>query len=427
MNHGALYLIGVLFFSAALISAGGRNGASDEDGDGVVTVSFITWNSGYHIEIDQGLADSFMEVNPNIQVELISVPQGYDDKVLTSHAAGDTPDGLLMWNTPQFVEAGIVEDITPYIERDDYNMDQYHPVLKEWAYYQGGIYGLPKDYTPRAIYYNKRVFEEAGVPFPEAGWTFEDFKTIVEELTNGLSGAGARFGYVAIPGHTYAIQGYIWSNGGDLSSPDGRTATGYIDSPEVIEVVQWYKELYDMSVTTGTTDAYQNLGQNEFQTGVVGLMDNGSWPISVFIEDTSLDFGIVAPPVPRRGMRLSPVIHSSTHSMFAKAENKDAVWEYMKYVGGPAGGRYVEDKKYGISAIPSVSEISGLADDEYFGPMIEVGNAADTMPVFARNPRWFEADREFQLALEKIFIADADVESTLSDAAGKMDRILRGE
>ena len=255
MNHGTLCLIGVLFFSAALISAGGRGGASDEDGDGVVTVSFITWNSGYHIEIDQGLADSFMEVNPNIQVELISVPQGYDDKVLTSHAAGDTPDGLLMWNTPQFVEAGIVEDITPYIERDGYNMDQYHPVLKEWAYYQGGIYGLPKDYTPRAIYYNKRVFEEAGVPFPEAGWTFEDFKTIVEKLTNGLSGAEARFGYVAIPGHTYAIQGYIWSNGGDLSSPDGRTATGYIDSPEVAEVVQWYKELYDMSVTTGTTDA----------------------------------------------------------------------------------------------------------------------------------------------------------------------------
>jgi len=405
--------------------AGGQKEAGN--GEETVTVSVMTWNSGFHIEVDQGLVDQFEAANPNIKVELISVPQGYDDKVLTAHAAGNTPDGFLMWNTPQFVEAGIAEELTSYVERDNYDMDQYHPVMKKWAYYKGGLYGLPKDYTPRAIYYNKNVFDEAGIPYPESGWTFEDFKNTVSKLTNGLNGGDARYGYVAIPGHTYAMQGYIWSNGGDLCSPDGKTASGYIDSPEVVEVVKWYKELYDMSITTGTTDAYQNLGQNEFQTGIVGLMDNGSWPLSVFIEDTSLDFGIVAPPVPRKGMTPSPVIHSSTYSMFAKAKNKDAVWEYIKFVGGPTGGRYIEDVKYGIAAIPAVSEQSGLAEDEYFGPMIEVGNAADMAPVFTRSPKWFEADGEFQLALEKIFITGADIQTTLTEAARKMDRILQGQ
>ena len=119
----------------------------------------MTWNSGFNLKREQGLADQFMEENPLIKVELISIPKGYDDKVLTANAAENTPDGLMMWNTPMFVEAGIVEDLTPYI-----------------------------------------------------------------------------------------------------------------DSPKVVEVVKWYKDLYKMSIQTGATDAYENLGQTEFQTGIVGLM-----------------------------------------------------------------------------------------------------------------------------------------------------------
>lgn len=287
-----LTLIPVLFLSAG--------GQKDTEAEEVVTVTFMTWDSGFHLQVDQMLADKFMEANPSIKVELISVPQGFDDKVLTANAAGNTPDGLMMWNTPQFVAAGIVEDLTPYIERDNIDMDRYHPVTKMWAEYEDGVYGLPKDYTPRAIYYNKNVFDEAGVPYPREGWTFADFKETVKKLTNGKSGAEARYGYVAIPGHTYAMQGYIWSNGGDLCSVDGMKASGYLNTPEVVEVIQWYKELYDMSITTSTMDAYQNLGQNEFQTGIVGMMDNGSWPVSVFKEDKSLNFGIVAPPFPGR-------------------------------------------------------------------------------------------------------------------------------
>ncbi len=372
------------------------------------------------------LADAFMETRPDIRVELISVPQGFDEKVLTAHAAGDTPDGLVMWNTPQFVEAGIVEDLTPYIERDGIDMGQYHPVTKLWAEYDGGIWGLPKDYTARAIYYNKNVFDEAGVAYPEDGWTFDDFKDTVRLLTNGQNGADARYGYVAIPGHTYAIQGYIWSNGGDLVRPDGVTATGYIDSPEVVEVVNWYKDLLEMSITTSTMDAYHNLGQTEFQTGIVGMMDNGSWPISVFQEDASLDFGIVAPPVPRAGMSPSPVIHSATYSMFAKAENKDAVWEYIKFVGGPEGMKLIEDTRYSVGAIPEVTLTTGLDKEPGLGEFYQVARHADQAPVFTRNPKWFEADRVFQTALEEIFLTDVDVQDTLSDAAARMDAILQG-
>jgi multiple sugar transport system substrate-binding protein len=416
----------VLTLCLALLSTATLFAAGNEETSDVVDITYMTWNSGFHLQVDQMLADNFMEANPNIKIELISVPQGFDDKVLTAHAAGNTPDGFMMWNTPQFVEVGIAEDLTSLIDRDNIDMDRYHPVTRLWAEYQGGIYGLPKDYTPRAIYYNKAVFDDAGVPYPVEGWTFADFKETVAKLTNGKSGAEARYGYVAIPGHTYAMQGYIWSNGGDLCSLDGKQASGYIDSEEVVEVVAWYKDLYAMSITTGTTDAYQNLGQNEFQTGIVGMMDNGSWPISLFKEDTSLDFGIVAPPVPKAGMKPSPVIHSSTYSMFAKAKNKDAVWEYIKYAGGEEGMRLIEDARYSVGAIPEVTLETGIDKEPYLGAFYHVAQFADMAPVFTRNPNWFEADGEFQTALESIFITGSDIQATLSEAARKMDAILQG-
>ncbi len=253
----------VLLVSASALWANGQK----EGGGAPVTVSYMTWDSGKGLEITQSAVDAFQKKYPNVTVELQSVPEGYDDKVMTANAAGNTPDGLLMWNTSQFAEAGVVENLSPYIARDGFDMGQYLPVLKSWSTYNGAIWGLPKDYTPRAIYYNKKVFDQAGVAYPQAGWTWADFTDIVKKLTNGKTGADARYGYVAIPGHTYAIQSYIWMNGGDLCSPDGKTASGYINSPAVAEVVKWYKGLFDMSVSTGTMDAYQNLGQTEFQSG----------------------------------------------------------------------------------------------------------------------------------------------------------------
>ena len=411
----------LLLVCAVCGQAGGQKEAK-----GGVTITFMTWDSGKGYEITQDAVARFEERNPGVKVELQSVPEGYDDKVMTAHAAGNTPDGLLMWNTSQFAEAGVVQDLSPWIQKEGFSLEQYLPVTSGWTRYKGGTWGLPKDYTPRVIYYNRKVFDEVGVPYPQAGWTFADFKATVRQLTNGRTGKEARYGYVAIPGHTYALQQYIWGNGGDLCSPDGRTASGFIDSAAVAEVVQWYKELYDLSISTGTMDAYQNLGQMEFQSGVVGLMDNGIWPLATFEQDKSISFGVVPPPVPRKGMALSPVIHSSTWSMFAKAANKEETWKLIKFLASADAVRILNASHWGIPAIPSLAEEMGFTSDPLLKTFVDVGNQAKVTPVFVRNPKWFEADREFQVALEKIFISNADIRPALQEAAGKMDRILQG-
>ncbi|MGO9411885.1 MAG: ABC transporter substrate-binding protein [Spirochaetia bacterium] len=422
MRKQLVILLAILLVGGAALWAGGQG----ESGGAPVTVSYMTWDSGKGLEVTQSAVDAFQKKNPNIKVELQSVPEGYDDKVMTANAAGNTPDGLLMWNTSQFAEAGVVANLSPYVMKDNFNIAQYLPVLKSWSEYKGGLWGLPKDYTPRAIYYNKKVFDDAGVAYPQPGWTWADFTDIAKKLTNGKTGAAARYGYVAIPGHTYAIQSYIWMNGGDLCSLDGKTATGYINSSQVVEVVKWYKGLFDMSISTGTMDAYQNLGQTEFQSGIVGMMDNGMWPLATFLGDKSLSFGIAAPPVPRKGVALSPVIHSATWSMFAKAKHKDAAWELIKFLGSPDGVRINCAAHWGLPPIPALADELGFNSDPNLKAFIDIGNQAKKAPTFVRNAKWFEADAEFQAALQKIFLSNADIQSSLNDAAARMDKILQG-
>ncbi len=420
MKKQIIILLAILLIGAGLWAGGQRDGGGQP-----TTVTYMTWDSGKGLEITQSAIDAFQKTHPKIKVELQSVPEGYDDKVMTANAAGNTPDGLLMWNTSQFAEAGVVENLSPFIAKDKFDMGQYLPVLKSWSEYKGGVWGLPKDYTPRAIYYNKKVFDGAGVPYPQAGWTWADFTAIVQRLTNGKTGADARYGYVAIPGHTYAMQQYIWANGGDLCSPDGKTASGYINSAAVAGVVKWYKGLFDLSISTGTMDAYQNLGQTEFQSGIVGMMDNGIWPLATFTQDTSLSFGIAAPPVPRKGAALSPIIHSATWSMFAKAKHKDAAWQLIKFLGSPDGIRINCAARWALPPIPSMAKELGFTTDPNLKVFLDIGNQAKKAPTFVRSAKWFEADSEFQAALQKIFLSNADIQASLDEAAARMDKILQ--
>src|SRR5271169_6731297 len=75
-------------------------------------ITFLTWDGGNGLAVIQKVIDQFMAKNPGIQVEAISAPDGYDEKVQTMTVSGDAPDVLMCWNTPQYVEAGLMLDIT---------------------------------------------------------------------------------------------------------------------------------------------------------------------------------------------------------------------------------------------------------------------------------------------------------------------------
>jgi multiple sugar transport system substrate-binding protein len=381
-------------------------------------ITFLTWDGGNGLAVIQKVIDQFMAKNPDIQVEAISAPDGYDEKVQTMTVSGDAPDVLMCWNTPQFAEAGLMKDITDQVARDGFNLNQYYATSIGQATYKGKLYGLPKDATPRMIYYNKKSFDDAKVAYPREGWTWADFEATVKKLTRG-TGTSARYGFIVPAGFTYQMQGYIWGNGGDEISADGTKST--VNTPQVVDTLRFFKRVYDMSAQSVQENRITNPGQTEFLSGMVAMMDNGSWPMMDIIKE-KVPFGLVDIPVAHRGDSPRPVWHGAFFAVGAKSQHTDAAYKLVKFFATEGQKTFAE---WGIPAYkPVVAELKMASGP--MGPFVKAMDLKSVVPGFTRNAKFFEADGEFQKAIQKILIENADPQKTLDEAAKAMDRILSG-
>ena len=120
------------------------------------------------------IIEQFEAENPDIQVQLEPVGSGdYYARILTQIAAGDPPDLLQIGDdaVPMFVDKGAFVPLDDFIASADYPLDTsiYLPGVLEPGKWKGSQYLLPKDFSPMAVYYNKKLFDEAGVAYPTRG------------------------------------------------------------------------------------------------------------------------------------------------------------------------------------------------------------------------------------------------------------------
>ena len=286
-------------------------------------------------------------IYPYITVKLEFNPDAYDDKLLTSMAAGNAPDVFMWWNFPSLVARGGIEDLTPFVEGPE-GLDPaiYYKEVLDYNRVGPGLYGLPKDFTPRAIYYNTKLFDDAGLQYPTAEWTWDDMLIMAKKLTKG-SGAEAQYGFNTGT-DPYPIQYYVWSNDGDMISPDGKTATGYCNAQPCVDALTWYVNLSIDAKVSPTPTAVQSLGGTDqmFMTGKLGIYDTGRWPLTQFRKATDLKFGTVLPPIDPKTKKRVTVLHEAGWCLSSASKFKvKEGWYLTKWMGGAeaneirAGGR----------------------------------------------------------------------------------------
>ena len=152
------------------------------------TVRVATWESDAALEPWNKAIDSFEAAYPDIKVELEAVPQEYGTKLLANMAAGTGPDVYQVGDgdVAKFVDQGIVEPLDPYISGDngfDLNTT-FFPAVAAFGQIGGQTYLLTKDFSPLVLYYNKDMFDAAGVDYPTADWTWDDLLSAAEKLTD---------------------------------------------------------------------------------------------------------------------------------------------------------------------------------------------------------------------------------------------------
>lgn len=310
----------------------------------------------------QGLLDTFMQEQPEIEVEVFPIEapdwDGYFSKILTQIAAGQTPDiCFVATEGTQLFAAKLAAPLDDFVKRDQEQLREYFadvaPSLIEAMMYEGSLYELPSDFNAANIFYNRQRFEEAGVALPTETWTKDEFAAAMPQL----AGDG-RFGFAWTNRHWGGAIPWIFTNNGNIlteeKAPGGEWLwqTFYADDPAAqgrgggwrwptsqanaaanVEALQFLVDLtYEMGAAPTPAEA------EGMQSQVVALFGAGqlaAFPAGSYIVNGLASAG-VTPDV--YDVTYMPKWKSQRHQfgtggyvIMNESQNKEAAWEVLKF------------------------------------------------------------------------------------------------
>ena len=397
--------------------------------EGAKTVLRVgTGDSGEGLTPHLKIIEMFEAANPDIQVQLEPVGSGdYYARILTQIAAGDPPDLLQIGDdaVPMFVDKGAFLPLDDFIASEQYPLDTsiYLSGVMEPGKWNSAQYLLPKDFSPLAIYYNKKLFDAAGAPYPQEGWTWEDLLATAQQLTlTDASGNVTQWG-IQLPGPwTTGFEYWVAAAGGSLVSEDGASFVGYMDSPAVQRAVQFYADLYHkykVAPPPADMNAFGG-GNSEFDNGKAAMRLFGRWPQAGMKQNPNIDLGVA--PLPAGAVRAG-VLFWGGFGISSLSENPEAAWRFLRFYTGAEGAEVWKD--WALPTVKSVADSSGLSSDPIEGVWLnELNHLAPRAYIFT--PYWGQtADPALRRVLESVILdPNANVADLLATAAQEAQAAL---
>ncbi len=280
------------------------------------------------------IGNIYMDKYPNITFDFIDVPvQGYRDKIAVMMASGDKCDLIMAQDLAQYlilIDNGNIDDLGPYIQRDNLDMDVLYQGVQEHWKYENKYYSLPYTMSLWHIFYNKDMFDEAGVEYPKNGMTWEEYGEICKKMTSGEGADKVYGGFIkdTIPLSNIAVS----SNQHTLVDMDDYKWMEYAFN----FVLDLQKNGYIMDHGAMFTNNISHL--SAFANKKIATFYQGSWNFSVlprYTEAGSIDFewGVVQGPYLEDGGAPGDAVAAiNPLCMNSKGENKEVVWDFIKYV-----------------------------------------------------------------------------------------------
>lgn len=276
----------------ALALAGCSSGGSSDDGvaeDGSLTLTMSGWSVETTPEF-QLLADAYSEKNPDVTVKIVDYdPAEYNTLVTADLAAGKGPD-IITQKEVKFVttfqEGGQLLDVSDVALPDDIGGAESYVV-------DGTTYAVPYRQDSWVLYYNKALFDEAGVDIPDGSWTWDDYDAVAEELTSSLDGAKGAYE------HSWqsTLQGFANAqNDADIFAGDYDYMAPYYERVLALQEAGAQESF-------NTVTANQLTYQGEFGKQKAAMLPMGTWFVATLIaqqeagEADDFEWGIA--PIPQ--------------------------------------------------------------------------------------------------------------------------------
>ena len=311
----------------------------------------------------------------------------------------------------QFAVKGVLESLQPYLDSSDvFRADEFYAQAMEAFQVDGEQICMPQNISSLVVYYNKDLFDEAGLSYPEEGWTWADFLRMAKALTVDVDGDGVtdRYG-VGMDPEVIRLAPFIWSSGAELVDDETDPTRFAVDTPTAIQAMQDFFDLHSVhGVAPGDEQLESEDTETRFLNGTLGMVFSSRRDTPSF--RTITDFGWDVAALPRRGQPAG-ILHSDAYCLTTASENKDTAWRFVEFALGPEGAPIVAASG---RTVPSLIEVAN--SDAFLDPTQDPANSRvflDTIPVIRRVPNistWPEIEDAANAILEMGFFEGAPAE-----------------
>src|SRR5579863_9776976 len=196
--------------------------ASPETGSITLTVSGFSSTPAEDALVQQNL-NNFEQLHPNIHINWSPIPGDYPTKMRANVASGTVPD--VFYLTPdmssEYISSGKLLNLSPYMGKDGVKASDYYTALiNPFTCTNGQVYGLPKDWNSLGVFYNKQMFQAAGLSAPSPDWTWSDMQSDAQKLTKNPGSPNSVYG-VVLSADLSRWGAFLLAEGGTVLSKDG--------------------------------------------------------------------------------------------------------------------------------------------------------------------------------------------------------------
>jgi multiple sugar transport system substrate-binding protein len=417
----SLAMVAILLLSAC----GGKTTGSNATNNGPVQITYMEWGDPAELSVWKAIVADFEAANPNIKVNVdVSDWDSYWTKLKTLLAANTPPDVFAM-DAPLYLDyqsRGVLLNLQPYIDSNPGMLDGLFPNTLTAYQTPDGYFGLPRDFQTIVVFYNKDMFDKAGVPYPKSNWTYDDLRATALALTKDTSGDGKidQFGYVIDPwDFEPGMSEIIWANGGDLINAD-HTKT-LIGEPNAHTAFQFLHDMMFVDHSIPDPNTSSQYGGDLFLSGNAAMIAMGHWAVPSYSE-ASFKWDVVQMPSGPAGQATS--VNSAGFVVGKDSKNPDAAFAFIKFVLSTAGQTRLAEMGFACPVLRSVAESDAfLKQSTSINQQIFIDSLAfaHMKPVFKGYDEWSSTIGD---GLTPMWNGEAELNPTLDQIVTQADTVL---
>lgn len=368
----ATALVAALALAATACGSDDKSdGSSKSSGELSGTVTW--WDTstvGSEDKVFKKIAEDFEKQHPKVDVKYVNVPFGeaqnkFKNAAQSGSGAPDVIRSEVAW-TPEFADLGYLAplDGTPALQKADDFLKQAAASTK----YNGKTYAVPQVIDSMGIFYNKKIFKEAGVEVPT---TVDQLKTVSKKIKEKTG----KTGLYLRGDDAYWFLSFLYGEGGDLVDASTKSVT--VDNPEGVKAMKVVKDLVDSGAAkTDATDGWENM-QSSFKDGKVAMIINGPWAVADTyagkeFKDDKANLGVA--PVPAGSAAQGAPQGGHNLAVYAGSKNLDASYAFVDYMTSTKTQAQVTKELNLLPTRTSAYSEEAVVDNEivgFFKPVVE--------------------------------------------------------